>query len=1519
MSKNTTRSALSRRVSRAIWALFTGVLLTTLVLGVGAASAAPPRATTTTTTATTTTATAPVTTTTPLSSIIAPAATKASNFPTPFNCTPYGSDTVPCYQKYAADPTNLLPAWRWWNGAILINSNPGWNPVTSAYMEIFDFTASLLLGLASLLWFILLATIKYALDLSLVFKAGATINQGFAWLTSSLTSSGVLLLVFFFAALIGFRMFLRGSSSKIFALLLIVLVPVAAMWTLADAVNRSASSPQFGPPAPGASTNVLNVPTGTPAWFAQWGSQIIDQVAGSIATGFGTLAPSDISSNSGTSLSCTQYVDALYGEYNSFSTSAVSASPQNALSASDWTHAYSGASGPALAQASNVALVAASQIWQQAYLQDWVAAQYGSYQQGQNIYCRQLENSVGISPFEQQALTQATVSHPPVGTSVFYLPANSASYEVSATIFAFDACTWQGGKFVPANGWQWFDTSASDAQLACDQFFNETSPLNKQNIQPSGGGVVSSIIHFVSAVTCPFLNSQYNPANYAPGQPLSCTGISGATTAVAGGINLLGKALHGGNNVCSSSTSPTCDGLITYLAQDNTNAALSTEYDAAVSAAHADAAAQNQIAQNYHAMTSYWGQNEAYAVLDGLLALLTAIAFLYSIGALALGTIIAQIGLVIMLILLPATLLLLAVPTKEGKRIRAGTTLLRTTLGFIVSKATLTVVIVLMLEMVLWLEQLIYFGTGPLTGVANALIPLAVLFLMKKLLSAIGMPNLTSLQGALSMPTAAAMALSGSPTASAAVMGGLSKALGANEERDKDGKLIKRARGLNRLDAASKKPLQRTGRAMHSKFTNSKNAAIGFMGLDEMRTQMFGRRDADDNLIELGKMQQINPLVSLLNLAKKGGQFDKFADNEAMLKARPLSGRLFNAYENSNALKTAQGSLAAATAAVEERRERIAATRFKSREQRLAIMKQMGIDANNELIVNQRALKDENGKVVLDADGKPVFAYRLSPVKLRTSGDDLTVNPETGEVLHDGSGAPVYGFRHVARNGVTRDISLAEYVHLHSEDPSQVTVVSEAPGDLLNYTDAMALSPEDRARLTPVTNLADSLNDAAFERHGMEVMEKWGLRDGQVVLSLMGHDAIINPKMADANGRNRILATKKLEGDIEMSKDVLNFLPNEIKARPAGFSDTAYSIYLHMVKRAVGGVDDQGRTVDWALANGIDLSTERGIAELHAAQSGLPSEFDKIQVHLSSQEQRSYISTARDLAKGVSGAQLRRGVNIVWAESANEYTQVAQNQKSALNTIVADLEAQMEHFKNAATTANYMRKETSKVDYNALTASIATMLEERARLATRRDTASSADTADIERLSIVLEKNLENATKNSADFQRNQERLTELTQEMEGYARKMTALSDGTVTRETAARQAAQNLEYMFEFGQAAAGRKGRKGTTDMSALLDMKDIAGKVLQGNTHSRQLEIDELTATLTKLMKDPTADPYAREKQARLLVSTVATINREISRATDESIGLANAVIASGEKALQQENDARAASKNIPWTR
>jgi hypothetical protein len=1383
-------------------------------------------------------------------------------------------------------------------------------------MEISNFIAGLFFALASLLWFLLLGLIKYALDLQLVAVAANTINKGFAWMAGSLTSSGALLLVLGVAFVVAFRMFLKGSVHKLFSLALVVILPVATMWTLADIINSN--------PQPAGSTTV---PVGTPAWLALQGTSTVDEIAGSIASGFGSFAPSAINTPPPTTLNCASYVDALYGEYTAFSSSAVqndtSSEPFNAAA---WTQAQTTNSGLQFAPASNVALIASSELWQQAYLSDWISAQYGSPSQGQNTYCRQLEINSGISPFEQTALTQASSVYnsqganatPPISSNVFYLPPSASNADTLATIFAFDACTYDpsSGNFTAANDWKYFDSSGSkDANTDCNEFFNSASAQNQvsSTAQSGGGGsgTTGDIVHGTESVVkggCSFVSSVLT-LGFSNNVGGACSAADGVIPVVSGAFNITNNILnrvvkltHGG---CGN-TVATCDGTIPFLANLSTTTYLNEAYIYATTAAPSDSVTQNQLSQNYEAVKSYWGQNESFAVLDSLLALVTAVAYIYALGALALGAILAQVGLVIMLLLLPATLLLLAIPSKEGGRIRSGTTLLRTTLGFIVSKAVLTIVLVIMLEMILWIQNLIPAGSGALQGIVHAMIPLAVLYLVRKLLSAMGMPNLTSIQGALSMPTAAAMAMSGSANATNAVMGGLNKALGSDAIRDKDGNIIKKAKGINRLDAASKRPLARAKKGARNALTGARDGAVGFLGLDEMRTNIFGRRDENGNLTQLGHRQRLNSLAGLIDIAQKGRLSGPVIDKLLGTSA----GKHFDAFAQNRDKRKGVGSYQVALAQIAERDHLREATKYKTREQRLRILKEMGVSANNEIVTNQRALRNGSNEIIYDPKtGLPVFAYRQGyedPMLIPKTNRTMTIDPRTGAILSNGQGLPVYALMKKNADGTMENIDFRGYRSMHRVDPNSVSALTQSPAVLLSYEEAQRLSPEERAKLVPETELANVLNFDSVVRNGQDFLDSHGMRDGQVLMSLMGHDAIINPKLADANGRNRLLVTKNLEGDRFASQYAINYLPNEIKQRPAGFTDTEYAVYQHLQMYENGGYDADGNVTNFPMAYGININTEYGLAELEAAKAGMPSAFDKIQISQSPEKHRAIVAAARDIAKGYSGADLRREVKIVNAETARSNTNVAQINKGVLTSTTASMDGVMEHLSRASMRSNGVREDLTKS--LAAEVSLRDYLAEQVRLTTQRDNLGSDSdpvvAAEIDDLITKLEKNIRSTSDIASKRPEYEARLLELDKEIEGHANSLIGKAQGTVDPLASIFEASEDLSYQFEIGQAARGKKGRLGTTDVAEIIDKKDVAAMIRAGNVRARQAQIDELTATLKRLVNDSNSDVYARRDAAEQLKRAVSQLTNEASKVADDAIGMSNAAIEAGNAALEE---------------
>jgi hypothetical protein len=1490
------------KATAAIWVLFLAVLSC-----VGFAAAAS--ASTTSTTAPTTTSSIisnPVTSTTSLSTILGTTSTAGPTDPTAISCSPFGASTTSCQTMYKADPTGLLPAYRWWSSAILLNTAPGDDPGNAVFMEVFDFLGSIIFGLAGLLWFLLLEIIKYALDLSLISAAGATINQGFAWLSANLTASGVLFLVLLVAFVIAFRIFLRGGLGKLISLLLIVVIPIATMWTLADIINSN----------PSGSGNAT--PVGTPAWLAVQGTSIIDQVAGTIATGFGTLIPSQQVS-ADTSLNCAAYTDALYGEYNTYSNQ--SDLPPDAGDAPDASAQSSSSDQPVLNQAGTVALAAASEIWQQAYLNDWVSAQYGSSTQGQDTYCRQLEYSSNISPFEQAALTEVAAEYsatgggtstPPISANVFYLPPNVNAQTVTASIFAFAACTYDSssGQFTSsANDWEYFDSAGvQNANEACEDFFANNSALNQGSSPSTASGGEGILGH---------LGNLFNDAcSFAVHNVLdSCTAADGLGHLSNDVVNVAAKIVAPGSTSCANS-SLTCNGTIAYLYNLNTTSAISTAYNQALtsSGSSSTSVSQAQLGQDYHSMTSYWGQNETWALLDALLALVCAVIYLYALGALAFGTILAQIGLVIMLLLLPATLLLLAVPTKEGKRIRSGTTLLRTTLGFIVSKGILTVVLVVMLEMILWIQQLLNVGTGPLSGLVNAVIPLAVLYLMKKILSALGMPNLTSLQGALSMPTAAAMALSGSASATSSVMGGLNRALGSDEIRDKNGNLIKRARGLNRLDQSAKMPLKRAKRGALEKWSGEpgneahpglKKSVAGFLGLDQLRTQVFGRRDANtDRITTPGYLAKPYRLAGLMEAARAGRLTKGAGTALALDPANP------NFDPNTSDPLRGFGSRAfdATDLELDQRKKIMAATRFKTRSERLRIMSEMALEDGEHHITERHALRNSKGEIITDQAGNAVFAWRRTLENpLVHDGAPITIDPATKRITRGGTGQPVYELLGRSPDGVVRKVSFADYVAMQEQDPASVQARTVAHTELLDEKTAESLTPEERGRLAPVLTFQERYTPEEQFVSNTRYMDGLSLRDGQAALSMIGYDGIVAPLLANADGRGRLVTTKTPDGDAKVAMYAVNYLPNEVKQRPKGMTDDEYCIYLHNVNRYVGGEDPQGNIVDIPARFGIDVYSAAGQAEIEAEHAGLPSAFDRIKFVVPPEVQRAAIADAKSQMRGTEGLALRQNVEIVWGEASEGYVREAQAKASALSTNAAKLDALRLEIRGAAMDVGTTRikRNNAREAVAALPELTAQVEQMTAQLGAARQ--NSAAPEEIEELSKALEaydKQLKAARNDEATLPELEARLTEVTDKARRLARDVTSTSEDSVALNATTTELAETMEYMFEMRQAASGRKGRKGTSDLSALIDMKDVAGKVRMGNDTALQSQVDTISASLTKLLASPDFDTT----QLETLLTDATKHGTEISRASrhkvQEAIGLQNALIAKMDKVNEE---------------
>jgi len=628
-------------------------------------------------------------------------------------------------------------------------------------------------------------------------------------------------------------------------MVLVVIIPLATLFAMANALNRS-NDPNV-------------VPAGSPAWVALKGSSFVDTISGELATGFGawSIGAGTTSPSSSTAVpSCAAYISALYDQYYAYSNKLVSSgAATNGVTDSAWNSAIGSQGGVQLKSASTTGLTTVSYLWQQAFLNNWIDAQYGSIQNGSSAACHQLESNAGITPGEQYALMVVAGKYD--GRNYAYIsPAvfatigqsgNASKKSFEAQMLAWQACSISGGS----------------GSATADGATHTVS-----NFSPSADPGWSQLTGIPSSDCAAWYNQ-------SPGVSTQIgNDIQGIANAAVGWIPWVGSSLQSN---CSGSTGLDAKGMPCALELSNSDA---------VSTAQNKTASGSAAWNDANTINAFWGHDPTQRLLDGIMALLIAAIYLFALGALAIGTVLAQLGLVLMLALLPVTLILLAIPTKEGGRIQSGVKLMKMTFGFFISKLALTMVLLLLIQSIALFEQLTAgMSSGGFSTILHAAIPLVCLFLVRKLLSAAGMGNLTSLSGAIGMPLAAGMAMTGDKALAGGMMSRFNK--GADKL------------GLNKADKLAKTPWNKTkqfaGRRKDGALMALRSAKPQGMSRAAQRYRaVMGRRDADGKLVESGLVQRVGSLAGMLEVAKSGklgGKLQSLAEGDKLQRVKAYAAR----------------------------------------------------------------------------------------------------------------------------------------------------------------------------------------------------------------------------------------------------------------------------------------------------------------------------------------------------------------------------------------------------------------------------------------------------------------------------------------------------------------------------------------------------------------------------------------------------------------------------------------------------
>lgn len=154
---------------------------------------------------------------------------------------------------------------------------------------------------------------------------------------------------------------------------------------------------------------------------------------------------------------------------------------------------------------------------------------------------------------------------------------------------------------------------------------------------------------------------------------------------------------------------------------------------------------------------AWFGQNPSERLLNGFLALAVSLGMLWALGFMAIGLVFVQFTLVVLLLLIPLILAAIIV-TKDERRDNA-IGLLKLIGTSVFTKFFFALIISVLIEIAAVGQAIVDFlpGGGGLFGqVLKGLMPLAALFILRKILSRIGVGDILRPTGAVSFATKAA-------------------------------------------------------------------------------------------------------------------------------------------------------------------------------------------------------------------------------------------------------------------------------------------------------------------------------------------------------------------------------------------------------------------------------------------------------------------------------------------------------------------------------------------------------------------------------------------------------------------------------------------------------------------------------------------------------------------------------------------------------------------------------------------
>jgi hypothetical protein len=632
---------------------------------------------------------------------------------------------------------NLLPAWRWRNGTGALFASYGF--VGGIAERPINAFAQLFFTMASWMWWLVLGAMSFALSLDLfeLRDVGSRISSIFAAFGNTLVSSGLVLLLLGFALVSAVLMGVKGKIGGAVSTVIAAVIPIAFLFALTSLASQGAGQTNAG------------MPPGSPVWIAQKGLSVVDEVSAGIpnaisqAAGVGSGSSAvDRSGYAQLSPSCVAYKNTLYDTFDAWRNGQVSG-PDDGVDYSNNSSAVA-------------SLKTVSYMWEQAMLSNWVTAQWGNSQPGLRIYCHQLEANAGISRAEQVEIGQIA-GYPSIDAEGQIPDVVDGISDLDDDLNTAEILNYFGGGKMGL-GPDGRPQSVTHDKTDPDNWFRDreagrrdpylSGPVRNEADQAkllmwaacyNVDGTRAGWRYQAAWLDRGKLSTEKDRAQHC--QEWWYLGVGPDAGTGGESTKLVWADVPGGGGNAAGVDNIAPGGAIPVVSPGG----------------GASSARQDSYDDLSFAVAAFRGDNTAGRALNGLITLITSAAYLYVLGGIAIGALVAKLGFVIMLIILPATLFLLAVPTGGKGRNPTGVKLLRMTGGYMAANFLLTVVLTLLLTTMVLLTQLVApLPLGGGNGLLNILVPIAALLLLRKVFQAAGLGDIMTPKGAMKLATTAA-------------------------------------------------------------------------------------------------------------------------------------------------------------------------------------------------------------------------------------------------------------------------------------------------------------------------------------------------------------------------------------------------------------------------------------------------------------------------------------------------------------------------------------------------------------------------------------------------------------------------------------------------------------------------------------------------------------------------------------------------------------------------------------------